>query len=135
MNVPGLPKTKARIIDRATSEGWAFEEVKGIGGTRRLYEVPSAYLLPQDLPPRATYVKRSPPAENTQAPHVPTIVSGAKADMERLTLAVQAVEEWCQETGRPLEPGQKGAVIAVLYDYLLRGGEEDNVRSLLKVVR
>lgn len=63
-----------------------------------------------------------------------TIAGGAKADVELLALAVQAVEEWCQETGRTLSPGRKGSVIAVLYDYLVKGGGETDVKTLLEAV-
>lgn len=44
MRLPGLPTSKARIIDRAASEGWSFEERKGVGGTRRMYELPARYV-------------------------------------------------------------------------------------------
>lgn len=44
MRLPGLPTTKANVLARANSEGWTYEEQKGVGGTRRLYEIPLRYL-------------------------------------------------------------------------------------------
>jgi hypothetical protein len=44
MRLPGLPTTKANVIARAEKEGWFYEEAKGVGGTRRLYQVPEQYL-------------------------------------------------------------------------------------------
>ncbi len=44
MNLLGLPRSKGKVIGRATSEGWYFEYRTGIGGKRRVYEVPAHYL-------------------------------------------------------------------------------------------
>lgn len=137
LKLPGLPGTKARIIERAASEGWGFTEAKGVGGTRRIYTVPEHYLLgrpqldhvvPGDSP--IIVVGSEENSRRTQD----VIAAGSRADPELLALAVQAVEEWCQETGKTLTPGRKGAVISVLYDYLIRGGGEVEVRSLLQAV-
>ena len=45
LDLPNMPATKAAIIKRAEKEGWAFAEETGLGGIRRLYEIPARYLV------------------------------------------------------------------------------------------
>ena len=45
MRIPNLPKTATNIRQRADKEGWAFTEETGLGGVRRLYEIPARYLV------------------------------------------------------------------------------------------
>lgn len=43
LRLPGLPSTKANVISRAEKEDWYFEEMTGLGGKRRVYELPARY--------------------------------------------------------------------------------------------
>ena len=43
MGLPGLPTSKSAILKRAKDEEWQWEEVKGIGGTHKLFTVPEPY--------------------------------------------------------------------------------------------
>lgn len=125
LKLPGMPTSKVAISAMAKREGWYSEERTGLGGVRRVYELPERFTSP------TTEVE----AEVLgRLPLVAAIAGGARADVELLALAVQAVEEWCQETGRTLSPGRKGSVIAVLYDYLAKGGGEGDVKTLLEAV-
>jgi hypothetical protein len=45
LHLPNMPSTKAAIIKRAEKENWAFAEETGLGGVRRLYEIPARYLV------------------------------------------------------------------------------------------
>lgn len=45
MRLPGLPTTKSSILSRAAREGWRYEEQYGIGGIRRVFEIPDRYLV------------------------------------------------------------------------------------------
>ena len=45
MQIPNLPKTATNIRQRADREGWSFAEETGLGGVRRLYEIPPRYLV------------------------------------------------------------------------------------------
>ena len=123
-----LPEGREAIAELADREQWPYEDVPGLRGKRRVYRVPEKYLPPPA--PNLVDVHAALPKQ----PTAPTIAAGAKANPELLALAVQAVEEWCQETGRTLSPGRKGSVIAVLYDYLAKGGGETEVRALLQAV-
>lgn len=122
LHLPGLPTTKARIIERAASEGWSFEEVTGRGGVRKMYELPERYLVGASHVPLSAAVAG-------------TIAGGHKVDPVRLTWAVKALEEFVRETGAEIDPERKGAIIAVLYDYLERGAGELELSNLLHIVR
>lgn len=154
MGIPALPKTKARLIDRAKAEGWYFEERKGLGGKRREYELPPQYQMilnlrglsaaphrdtPSGVPggglgvaePGSPYVLPEKPSEGS-APA--SIAGGRIADPDLLTVAIRAFEEWAAARNLVVAPDRKAAIIAVLYDYLARGAGEKEVRTFLQVV-
>ena len=125
MHLPGLPTTKARIIERAASEGWKFEETTGRGGMRRQYEVPQKYLMPDG----------DRMGQGASSGVVGTIAGGHKADPHQLSLAVRALEEFLETEKLTIDPDRKGALIALLYDYLQRGAGEAELANVLNVVR
>ena len=45
LNLPALPKSKPAVTTKARKEGWKFAEETGLGGVRRLYEIPARYLV------------------------------------------------------------------------------------------
>lgn len=126
MRLPGLPTSKGKVIARATSEGWPFDEQKGVGGTRRVYEIPDKY-LPADQA-----------AEETRpmvAPIVGTIAAGtAKVDTELMQLVVRTLKEWSRERGIKIPEDREGAIIAVLYNYISKGADQDEIDQLLKAL-
>ena len=125
MHLPGLPTTKARVIARAASEGWPFEEQKGIGGTRRMYELPAKYWPTQGTSVAAPMVAKV----------IGTIAAGsAKVDTVKLELAIRALSEWESERGVHVSDERRPAVIAVLYEYL-QNHEEDGEQAMSVVLR
>ncbi|WP_410499669.1 DNA-binding protein [Chitinibacter sp. S2-10] len=44
MQIPGLPASRQNVSVRAEREGWYSEERIGIGGRKKVYEVPERYL-------------------------------------------------------------------------------------------
>lgn len=115
MQLPGLPTTKARIIERAASEGWPFEEQKARGGTRRLYEVPEKYLQGTSYAPSNV--------AKVVAGHV---AAGSKdVNWDMMDMAMRALSEWERERGIKIEEGRRSAIISILYDYLIRGEPEE----------
>lgn len=136
MRLPDLPSSRGEIVHLAQQEQWTAIEIPGIAGNRTLYTIPEKYLPPGFILPQgsAPAVRRiQPPLYEENTTSTP-IAAGTRANPELLALAVQAVEEWCQETGRTLSPGRKGSVVAVLYDYLAKGGGEAEVKTLLQAV-
>lgn len=125
MGLPGLPKTKARVIDRARIEGWSYEEVKDIGGTKRLYEIPEKYL---------SGTSRQPAIATSVPALAGTIVRGQKVDTERLELAITALSNWEAKRNIQIDAGRRSAIIALLYDYLMTH-EEDGDEAMDLVLR
>lgn len=128
LNIPGIPSTKVAIRAMAEREGWRYEERTGIGGRRRVYELPARF---HPFLPGAKEGGSQP----LQPGVAGTIAGGRKADPVRLSWAVKALEEWSAENGVAINPDRKGAIIAVLYDYLERGAGEAEVTDLLRVLR
>lgn len=125
MRLPGLPTTKSNVISRAEKEGWRYEEQKGIGGTRRAYELPARYLSKDGS-------ERHPEADDANK-IVGTIVAGsAKVDTELLQLVVRTLKEWTRQRHIELPADKEAALIAVLYDYVSKGATEEELANLLK---
>ena len=45
LNLPLLPKSKPAITTKARNEGWVSSETVGLGGVKKLYEIPARYLV------------------------------------------------------------------------------------------
>ncbi|WP_050408757.1 hypothetical protein [Massilia sp. NR 4-1] len=139
MRLPDLPTTKKAILTRAEKEAWPYETKIGLGGARKVFAIPSRY-LPEDEAARLGAAP-SPLIEgrgHTQASTekvAGTISSGTRADPELLSLAVRALEEWSLENQVQIDPARKGAIIAVLYDYLQKGAGQGEVENLLRVMK
>ena len=119
MRLPGLPTSKVNVIARAEKECWEYEEVSGQGGVRRLYTIPSHYLVDSPRP--------------APTPIAGTVVAGsAKVDLEKLELAMRALTEWESTRNVTISAERRPAVVAVLYDYLVQS--EGEVTSAMEVV-
>lgn len=123
MSIPGLPSTKANVIARAAREHWHYEEQKGVGGTRRVYEIPARYTGGDD--------SEVAPAETKVAGAI--AAGSSQVDTKKLELAMRALAEWETERGVKVDDERRPAVIAVLYDYL-QSGKEDQVEVLLRAL-
>lgn len=132
MGLPGLPTTKANVINRAEKEQWYFEEAKGPGGTRRLYEIPAKYLSAEGTGNVGDNAIRDQQTSGNKI--VGSIAAGARdVDWEKMDLAMRALDEWEQERGVRVVPERRAAVISVLYDYLVRG-EADELTRVFKAI-
>jgi hypothetical protein len=122
LKLPGLPTSKVGVRALAEREGWTFEERKGVGGTRRVYSLPARYLA------NTSYA----------APEVARIIGAiapsGRADPALLSTAIQAFEEFCESKGVVFTAERKAAVIALLYDYLVKGAGPQEVESFFKAV-
>jgi hypothetical protein len=122
LKLPGLPTSKVAIISKAQREGWYFEEATGIGGTRRVYELPAKYVAGTSLEP------------SHAAQVAGTIAAGSsKVDQNKLALAIRALDEWERERGVKVSEERRPAVISVLYGYLERG-EAEELEVVLKAL-
>ncbi|MCW3479703.1 hypothetical protein OL229_09030 [Neisseriaceae bacterium JH1-16] len=131
MKLSGLPSSKGKIIERAASEGWYFEERKGIGGTRRVYEIPARYLPTEQSQEESAQAR---PAEQIGKVAGTIVAGSAQIDLEMLQLVEATLEEWLQSRGLRLKPDRRGAIVAVLYDYLAKGASQEDMVRMLKAM-
>lgn len=134
MNLPNLPTTKKGILNRADKEGWNFETRIGLGGVRKMFEIPAAYLPGyQPLPPES-------PSKAPAAAIAERIASkamdgeGDKIDPERLAYAISFLEEYLAERNIQIAPDRKSKVVISLYNLMKTNENAEDIRNLLKLV-
>lgn len=125
LKIPGVPTTRVAVNVMAKREGWEFETATGIGGTRRMYRLPARYA--RYLAPDA---KIEPDASELRIEELPsnvigTVAGGSKrVDVAKLELAIKALAEWETTRNLSIAAERRPAVIAILYDYLVKSEEE-----------
>ncbi|MFZ3000658.1 MAG: DNA-binding protein [Undibacterium umbellatum] len=130
MHLPGLPTTIANIHARAKSEGWPYTTKVGLGGTRKLYEVPGHYLTDK----KADQVSGAP---SRQESHniVGAIADGEQVNTARLASAIRALDEYLTENNLVIDdPDRKAEIVTFLYKYLEKKASEGDVKELLHLV-
>ena len=136
LGLPGLPATKVGIRAFADREGWPYEEKKGVGGTRRVYDVPVKY-FPGAVVPDEDVVPSDGRGSDTSfaIPKViGTIAAGkARVDVKKLALAMRTLDEWERERGLTINAERRPAVISLLYDFLERNEGKD-METLLQAL-
>ena len=131
MRLPGLPTTKSSILSRAAKEGWRYEEQYGIGGIRKVFEIPEHYLV-------LAHGETAGIAAYQNAEHYRVKRTGAENDISgsvntaKLTAAAQVVEKWDSEEKIGMSPDKKSAIIAIFYKILMDGCETADLSHLLK---
>lgn len=132
--LPGLPTTKSSILARAAKEGWRYEEQYGIGGIRKVFEIPDRYLFSEYSRPDVISARQdmeeylADDEGNTQSR------PAAVLDESKLALAARIVEEWLEREKLMLLHERKGNLIAVLYKILsFRAVPEDLLRLMCEV--
>lgn len=137
MNLPGLPTTIANIHARAKKEEWFYETKVGLGGVRKMYFIPPAY-LPGYKPYANEKPKPSLESEATRkAANIAAKAVGVldeKIDSERLTKAICIVEAYLQENKLAVTAQRKGEVVVVLYKYMKSTEDEADLAQFLKLV-
>jgi hypothetical protein len=134
MRLPGLPTTKARVIERAASEGWYWEERTGLGGTRKVYDVPDRYVdtkkgntaatrTDELLGQASTYIKEQREAGNLD-------------DAELIREVVLGVERWLERNKLHPDAEKKAALISLLFKYFKedKGIDDAKLDKLLRAV-
>ncbi|MGC0151225.1 DNA-binding protein [Chromobacterium vaccinii] len=125
MGLKGLPTSRDNIRARAESEGWYREEQTGRGGVKWVYEIPSRYIG------NAAPLER-PPEESSIAG---TIVAGSSAiDLQKLQMVETVLEEALRARGLVIDPERRGAVVAFLYDYAMKGGNQEGILMAIKAL-
>jgi putative transposase len=97
MSIPGVPTSKGKAIAKAEREGWAFIEVKGVGGTRREYAPPASVIAAIQQKAAQTLVAavpalRAPARTIEQLPLIATEDQTLKAECRKgVLLALQTL--------------------------------------------
>jgi hypothetical protein len=128
MHLPGLPTTIPSIHARAQKEGWSYETKIGLGGMRKMYEIPDRYLTKTGEP-------------TAHKPNMPDRIAakavekfGSNIDPVRLSQAIRFLDEFLIEQNRQLSPERKSEVIIVLYKHLKSADSKEDIAQLLKLV-
>lgn len=128
----GLPTTKSSILARAAKEGWHYEEQYGIGGVRKVFEVPDRYLL-SEKKIRQGVMSAKQDLEKYR-------VNGSHAQSERVTgldeaklaLSARITEEWLEAEKLVLTHEKKGNLIALLYKIISRHAAPEDFLKLMR---
>lgn len=136
MGLPGLPTSKGAIIARAESEGWRFEEQKGLGGTRRAYEVPARYFgQPEDQ--GAAPGARSAVLNDVAGQKIRRyLTKNDMTDSEIVESITLGVENWIKNNNLPENPEKKAALVALLFSYFRAEGgvTKEKLEEMLRKV-
>lgn len=131
MRLSGLPTTKSSILARASKEGWYYEEQYGIGGVRKVFEIPDRYLLSD---------RRIKPGVMSARQDLEKYLIGdaevqdersVNLDESKLAMAARIVEEWIEAEKLILTHKRKGRLIALLYKIVSRNADPEDLLKLL----
>lgn len=146
LRLPALPTTKVAIAARAEREKWAFKVTTGLGGQRKVYQVPEEYVNPA---PSAK------PAKDGGAAGVYDPMAGSGAmlqaaaeyvtqarrqgemnDAELIREVVLGVEKWLERNNAHPDAEKKAALISLLFRYFQTDGvmDQSKMDELLKAV-
>lgn len=129
--LPGLPTTKSSILARAAKEGWRYEEQYGIGGIRKVFEVPERYLLSAPVMPEAVSARQDLAEYLTADEGSSQHAAATVLDESKLALAARIVEEWLDMEKLTLIHRRKGNLIAILYKLVSRYAAPEDVLRLM----
>ncbi|MFZ6687543.1 hypothetical protein ACO0K0_07335 [Undibacterium sp. SXout11W] len=134
MNLSDLPSTTRGIQLRAKKEEWHYETKVGLGGVRKMYAIPRAYLPGyQPLPPEIAPVPVEKQEDRSEV--AGAIAGGVVIDPRQLATAMRALDEWLDENKLVIDDADRKAEIVVfLCKYLQKGAGQGDLQEVLKLV-
>lgn len=127
----GLPTTKSSILARAAKEGWRYEEQYGIGGIRKVFEVPDRYLLSDKRIKQGVISARQDLEKYFVDDSVGQDELSAQVNEIKLALAARIMEEWLEAEKLVLSHEKKGSFIALLYKIVARNAYPEDILKLM----
>ena len=123
---------------RAEKEGWYSEGRTGLGGMRRVYEIPAQYLQ-NSAPESGSNVDTGLLDAQLEGMRKQMAEMGRTTqldDMELLEAVIRGVERWIARNDLPPDPDKKAALVTLLYSYFKGVGQLDQgkLEELLKAV-
>ncbi|MFZ3001955.1 MAG: DNA-binding protein [Undibacterium umbellatum] len=148
MKLPGLPTTKAKVLARAEREEWHYETKVGLGGVRRMFVIPQAYLNvnaeeSETILSAASRSNRNSSNDEATTFDIPrkrdnvvgAIADGEQVNTARLASAIRALDEYLTENNLVIDdPDRKAEIVTFLYKYLEKKASEGDVKELLHLV-
>lgn len=120
MKLPGLPGSKGKVIERADREGWYFEMRTGIGGARKVYEIPPRYL-------ERLALQEGEPADQRGEPiKQPDIAAGGAVDPALFKVAVRLTEKMYARNPN-YDPAMKAEIALLIYNLGVAKGMKGNL--------
>lgn len=134
MNIPGLPKTKPALLAKAEREEWYCETKIGLGGVRKVFKIPLAY-LPGYQPDKTGSSFQAPFAVHAARKVAGSIMGGEQINTERLASAIRALDEYLVENNLTIEDSaRKAEIVTFLYKYLEKKVGAGEISELLRLV-
>jgi len=132
MNLPGLPKTKPALLARAEKEAWYSETKVGLGGVRKMFAIPTAY-LPEYQPYKVEPMDSL--AVNETRNVAGAILDGEQVNTQRLASAIRALDEYLLENNLTIEDAaRKAEIVTFLYKFLEKKVGAGEISELLRLV-
>lgn len=140
MNLPGLPTSKGKLLARAKKEEWYAETRIGLGGVRKVFKIPDAYLpgyapsitsnrTLKEIDDADIAMKASHVAQSAAASYV-----GVQIDPVILANAIEVVDTYFLNSRKHVTNQRRSEVIVVVYNYLAGNKEDAALHELLKMV-
>lgn len=124
MGLPGMPTSRDNVRIRAEKEHWPAEEQKGVGGTRKVYEIPAHYLDSQTQV--VSEDGAAAPAKAAKGSGNVVVLDSARKQQERMLEIGRAVDQWLLESNLVMDLDKKYTLIDLLYKYFEREKLIDN---------
>ncbi|WP_124076102.1 hypothetical protein [Burkholderia gladioli] len=134
LRLPGLPGSKAAILAKADREQWPYEEQSGLGGMRRVYDVPERYFRGTASATEPHDQRR---IDEVAGQKVRRYLSQNKmTDVELVEQIALGVENWIKNNGLEDNPEKKAALVALLFSYFRDEGAvtTDKLEEMLRKV-
>lgn len=131
--LPGIPTTKAAVRVKAEREGWAYIEVKGVGGTRREYAPPAEVMAAIQAKAAQALVATMPASRlalrpEDQLPLIPSADQSVQTDARKGVLL--ALDTLMARFGYPLKKAAR-----VLIELARNGEAGEQLTAMLKLAR
>lgn len=142
MHLPGLPTTIASIHARAKNEDWHFETKVGLGGVRKMYEIPAYYLPGYVMPNLDTDAPTLREAQkediiehaNKVAQVARETVSADLVNHKLLAKAIVTVDTYLLGHKVHLTPQRRAEIVSIVYSFMQGNENKEAVENLIKLV-
>jgi len=131
MKLPGLPTTKAKVLARAEREEWLFETKIGLGGVRKMFVIPPAYMPGYQPLPQLPETPRSGTAD---AIVKSAMEDGVQLNKDRLEHVISFLDNYLEENKIRVDAKKKAELIVAMYNLMKTTENEEDIKKILRLV-